>query len=294
MSWTSQEIFNFGFLHRTRKKNKFTWGIYANGSYNILFTNDTSKKDKFVLPLGNPGEEYEFGLELGGFLVPFIWQLRENLSFAVTPKILSSNLTSYEKTASAETNLKQEKTILNFDLSAMYKINDKLSLGFLYQPSAHFRFDENMNNNLQGFKWFYDVYVPMQINTGIGYQAAKRIFLDIDLHYAKFKGNETLVGSSLAKNFNNYKLARKYSLSPHAGAEYRTVFLKKDLNVRTGYYYQPNLFSGLPAKNHITFSFSWKVFKLPKNLVLEYLTLGYSSDIAKNYDVQTLNIDSEF
>lgn len=291
--WKS-DMYNFGFIHRTKRKNKFTWGIYVTSNYKIIFTNDTSKKDKFILPLGAPGEEYEFEFDLGGFLVPLIWQVKENLSVGITPKICISSLKAYEKIGAYENKLKQDATIVNFDLSTMYIINDRFSLGLFYQPPAHFKFNENANSSLQNFKWFYDVYVPMQINTGLGYKFNKRIFLDFDLHYTKFKGNESLVGSNLAENLNNYKMARKYLLTPHIGTEYKTIFLKKELDVRAGYYYQPNIFSGIPPKDHLTFSFAWRIFKLPKNILLNYLTLGYSSDIAKNYDVQTINIDSEF
>lgn len=285
---------NIGYLHRTKNRNRFIWGIYVYNFYEIVFTNDITKKDKFILQIGKSGEEYEIKFSLGALLIPLMWQLNPKLSIGINAKILTAEMKYYKRILSNQQNLFQERTTLHFDLSTMYKINEKFAIGLLIRPAMYFNFDETMNEQLENFNWFYDVYMPLQINFGLGYKIRDRFTVGFDLHYAEFKGNEILVGSNLIPEFSQYRLAVKSVLTPHIGAQYKTEFLRRDLFFRAGYYYQHNLFEGLSPKSHFTFSISWRAIKLPKYLLIKYISLGYSKDIADKYDVQTLTLDTDF
>ena len=292
--WKSEST-NFGYLHRTKKKNRFTWGAYIDGLYNLTFTNDFGDKSKYLLKIGNPGEKYEIQYSLTRLLFPFVWQISEKLSLGLGASILTSRLSYYHKSDDVYENIYQTSSTFHCDLSAMYKINDKVSLGLLVRPPAYFDIDEKINEQISGFNLFYNMNMPLQINTGAGYRYNKNLIFDFDLHYAEFTGDEILTGSNLISDFDEYQLKTKYALSPHLGGQYQTKLMKKDFFARAGYYYQPALFESLQSKNHFTFSVSWRLIKVPAWFYLmEYISVGASSDIASDYGVQTLTLDANF
>ncbi|OGS20558.1 MAG: hypothetical protein A2252_09880 [Elusimicrobia bacterium RIFOXYA2_FULL_39_19] len=292
--WKS-EATNFGFLHKTKKSNGFTWGFYLDGLYNLTFTNNLADKNKFVLDMGHPGERYEISFSLTRILFPLIWKYNDRLAFGVNASILVARL-SYDYHAPADyMSVYEDSTTFHCDLSAMYKVSDKVQFGIMVRPPAYFDVNENRNADIGTFKWFNDIHMPLQINTGVGYKMNKQFMFDFDLHYAKFDGNEILPGSNLVPEFAEYKLKTRQSLSPHLGGQYQSTLMKKDFFVRAGYYYQPGLFETLEDKHHFTYSLSWRLIKLPAWVyVMEYLSVGFSNDIADNYDVQTFTLDSDF
>ncbi|MFQ3675111.1 MAG: hypothetical protein SNJ64_01040 [Endomicrobiia bacterium] len=175
------------------------------------------------------------------------------------------------------------------DFSAMKKINN-FSFGILFRPNLYVALNENLNSQLK-YPWFGSV--SMQINVGSGYKISTNVITDFDIHCTIFHGYEILIGTNLSPTFSKYAIKTNLVISLHLGLEYKTLPLGKYLFIRSGYYYQPALFENINSKNHLTVSFSWKLIKLPQILVLKTLSIGASSDIAENYNVQTLTLDFE-
>ncbi|MCB4791713.1 MAG: hypothetical protein LHV68_07475 [Elusimicrobia bacterium] len=136
--------------------------------------------------------------------------------------------------------------------------------------------------------------MPFETLAGMGYRYSKRMIFGFDLQYARFRGDEVLIGSGLTPAYDDYKVARSAYLSPHFGAEYKTSLFKRVLFLRGGYYYQPNIFEGLSSRYHLTYSLSWSLIKMPRFMFLGDLDIGFSNDIADKYSVSSITLDGNF
>jgi hypothetical protein len=291
--WKSH-AFAFGMIKKTDRDNQFTWGIYLNNIYSIVFSNTLEEENDFYLDIGSPGEEYEIKFDLGGLLVPLIWRLSDKVSLGLNTRILTAKL-SYQKTVGSDIDIfEQDIPSFYFDLSVMYKVSDKVSIGIINKPAMDFDIDETMNAQLGGINLFRDVSIPGQFNIGLGYRVNDKVMLGFDIHSAVFNGGEVLVGSNLLPGYDEYKVNVEKVSTFHLGIEDRTVLADKDLFLRAGFYEEEQLFAELIPRTHVTGSVSWRLIELPGFPVIKNISLGFSFDAAEKYDVGTITLTSEF